>query len=57
MPASDIGPIEREPVRAGVGHHQVTGMQLIAGTWELAIVARVDQFDQVTASVDVPVNP
>lgn len=57
MPSSDIGPIEREPVRAGAGHQQVTGMQLLAGAWVVEIVARVDQFDQLTASVDVPVNP
>lgn len=55
-PADDIGPLEREPVRAGTGHHQLTGIDLLAGTWEIEVVGRLNQFDQVTATVEVPVG-
>jgi copper transport protein len=57
LPAAEIGPLERELVRAGTGHYQAVDVDLLAGTWEVEVVARVDTFDQLTASVDVPVNP
>jgi len=44
-------------VRAGAGHYQAVDVDLLAGTWVVEVVARVDTFDQLTASVDVPVNP
>ena len=57
LPAAEIGPLEREMVRAGAGHYQAVDVDLLAGTWEVEVVARVDTFDQLTASVDVPVSP
>jgi copper transport protein len=57
LPSAEIGPLEREMVRAGAGHYQAVDVDLLAGTWTVEVVARVDTFDQLTASVDVPVNP
>jgi copper transport protein len=58
LPSAQIGPLEREPFLAGPGHYQLDGNDLsIPGDWTIEVVARVDTFDQITASVTVPVNP
>ncbi len=58
LQSAEIGPLEREPYVAGPGHYQVDGSDLsIAGDWTVEIVGRIDQFDEVTAEVTVPVNP
>lgn len=58
LPSAEIGPLERTPYVAGVGHYQVDGSDLsIAGEWTVELIGRVDRFDQVTATVTVPVNP
>jgi copper transport protein len=58
LPAAEVGPLEREPYVAGPGHYQVDGSDLsIAGDWTVEVVGRVNRFDQITATVTVPVNP
>lgn len=58
MPAEDIGPIEREPRVAGPGHWLHAGDELaFPGTWQVAVVVRLDEFEEVRATIDVPVNP
>ena len=58
LPAAELGPLDREPYVAGPGHYQVDGSDLsIAGDWTVDIVGRIDRFDQITATVTVPVNP
>lgn len=58
LPSAEIGPLDREPYVAGPGHYQVDGSDLsIAGDWTVELVGRVDRFDQITATVTVPVNP
>lgn len=58
LPAAEIGPLERTPFLAGPGHFQLDGSDLsISGDWTIEVVARVDTFDQLTATVDVAVNP
>lgn len=57
LPDKDIGPIDTAPRRAGPGHYVVTRADLgVAGDWELAVSARVSEFDQYDASVEVPVE-
>jgi copper transport protein len=48
LPAKDIGPIEREMVKAGTGHFILEGISdlSIAGTWEITLNVRVSDFDQ-----------
>ncbi len=57
LPAAGLGPIERQPYRAGPAHHQLDGDTLAtAGTWVIEIIARVDRFSEETGTVEVPVS-
>lgn len=54
LPAAELGPIDREATRAGPAHYQLDGDDLaVAGTWEITIRARVDEFTEVTGTVQV----
>ncbi|NLD77154.1 MAG: copper resistance protein CopC/CopD [Acidimicrobiales bacterium] len=45
LPASDVGPIELEPVRVGPGHFQAVAVDLsIKGDWTLTVRTRPDRF-------------
>ena len=48
LPAKDIGPLEREMVKAGPAHFILEGVSdlSIAGTWEITLNVRVSDFDQ-----------
>jgi copper transport protein len=48
LPAKDIGPLEREMVKAGTGHFILEGVSdlSIPGTWEITLNVRVSDFDQ-----------
>ena len=48
MPEKDVGPIEREMVKPGVGHFILEGISdlSIPGTWEITLAVRVSDFDQ-----------
>jgi copper transport protein len=57
LEAEDIGPIVRTPWRVGQGHYTLEGPELSRpGTWTIEIRARTSQFDETTATLDVPVR-
>lgn len=52
LPAQDLGPLDREPVRAGPSHFQLVGTDLdLAGEWTLTITVKPDRFTEQTATV------
>jgi copper transport protein len=56
-PGDGIGPIVRQPFRAGPAHFQWDGTELVsAGRWELRVVARIDRFSEAAATADVLVG-
>ena len=56
LPSAQLGPIERDAVRAGPAHFQLDGDDLaVAGTWTIEIQARLDRFTEATGIVEVPV--
>lgn len=56
-PGDDIGPIQREPFRAGPAHFQWDGPELVSGgRWDVTVVARIDRFAEETATADVLVG-
>ena len=57
LPASDIGPIVREPFRAGPAHFQIDGDELVTGgRWVIEVTAAVSRFEEATAEVEVLVG-
>jgi copper transport protein len=58
FPASDIGPLKRQPFVAGPGHYQFDTNDLSApGQWTIVVRAQFSKFEEDTASFDVTVNP
>lgn len=56
-PGDGVGPISREPFRAGPGHFQWDGAELVSsGRWEVTVIARIDRFSEETATADVLVG-
>ena len=56
-PGDGVGPISREPFRAGPAHFQWDGAELVSsGRWEITVVARIDRFSEETATADVLVG-
>jgi len=57
LPSSDIGPIVREPFRAGPNHFQIDGDELVTGgRWVIEVTAAVSRFEEATAEVEVLVG-
>lgn len=57
LPAVDLGPIDREPARAGPGHFLLVGTDLdLAGEWTLRIGVRPDRFTEQSATVTFTVR-
>jgi len=57
LPADDIGPIVREPFRAGPNHFQIDGDELVTGgRWVIAVTSAVSRFEEATAEVEVLVG-
>ena len=57
LPSEDIGPIVREPFRAGPAHFQIDGNELVtSGRWTIEVTSRVSRFDTATAEVEVLVG-
>ncbi|MGH2651347.1 MAG: hypothetical protein ACRDHK_09070, partial [Actinomycetota bacterium] len=57
LPDRDVGPLKVPMQRAGPGHFSAYGFELpLRGTWQLEVVARLTEFDQVRASADIPVR-
>lgn len=58
LPSSGIGPIRREPSVAGPGHYQLDGNDFaVPGRWEIEVIARIDTFEQVRATIEVTLRP
>lgn len=56
-PGDGIGPITREPFRAGPAHYQWDGTELVSsGRWEVTVVVRLDRFTEASATADVLVG-
>jgi len=57
LPANDIGPIVREPFRAGPAHFQIDGNELVTGgRWTIEVTANVSRFEAATGEVEVLVG-
>ena len=56
-PATDIGPIEREPIVAGTGHFLLRGPELaVPGEWLITFELRTSAFDQTVAEATVTIR-
>lgn len=56
LTTAGIGPIEEVPAKAGPGHYILVSEDLtIAGTWDVTLVSRLDQFTEVRSVVQVPI--
>ena len=52
LPAEDIGPLDKVPVRAGPGHFQLVGTPLeLAGEWTLTLTVKPDRFTEQSSTV------
>ncbi len=52
-----IGPLTQQATKAGPGHWIVTSASLpFGGEWEVKIVVRLSEFDQVEQAFSVPVR-
>ena len=57
LPDKRIAPIELEPTKAGPGHYVVSGAALgVKGTWRIELAARVSDFDEYRAQLNVPIR-
>ncbi len=57
LPEQDLGPFDREPVRAAPGHFQLVGADLpLGGTWSLTITVKPDKFTETQATVTFDVR-
>jgi copper transport protein len=56
LPALDVGPLEPEVLPIGIGRYQATADFGFAGTWELSIRVRLDEFESVVGSTTVTIE-
>jgi copper transport protein len=57
LPGKDVGPLMVPVQRAGPGHFSAYGFEIpLRGRWELDVVARLTEIDQVRATTTVPVR-
>ncbi len=57
LPSDDIGPIVREPFRAGPAHFQLDGDELVTGgRWTVEVSAAVSRSESAAVEVEVPVG-
>jgi copper transport protein len=57
LPEKRIEPIELEATKAGPGHYVVSGAALgVEGEWTVEVAARVSDFDEFRAKLNVPVR-
>jgi copper transport protein len=58
LPSAQLGPIDREAVRAGPAHFQLDGDDLaVAGEWTIEVRARIDRFTEEAGSTEIPIAP
>jgi copper transport protein len=57
LPEKRIAPIELHSTKAGPGHYVISGATLsVAGDWTIELAARVSEFDEHRARVEVPIR-
>ncbi|MFN8016739.1 MAG: copper resistance protein CopC [Acidimicrobiales bacterium] len=57
LPAQDIGPIDRTPVRAGPGHFQLVATPIApGGRWKITFTVKPDRFTEQSATVSVEIR-
>ena len=56
LPALDVGPLEPEVLALGIGHYQATVDLGFAGTWDLQIRLRTDEFESVSGAATITVE-
>lgn len=57
LPSREVGPIDRQLFKAAPGHFQINGLQFpLTGTWQVAVVARLDKFTEDRATIAVPIR-
>jgi copper transport protein len=57
LPAEGIGPIDLDPVEVAGGRFEISDAPIaIAGTWSITITAKADQFTEVQAAVELPIE-
>lgn len=57
LPEQEIGPLRPELEKAGPGHYVARRAEILpAGEWELAVRARVSEFEEYRAELEVPVR-
>lgn len=58
LPEKDLGPFEREMVKAGTGHFILEGVSdmSITGTWQITLTVRVSDFDQERITFTDPIG-
>jgi copper transport protein len=56
-PTAGLGPLQREPYRAGPAHFQLDGAAFPSpGTWQLTVRARLDRFTEASATAEIPIG-
>jgi copper transport protein len=56
VPALDVGPLRPEVVPLGIGRYEATADMGFAGTWDLTIRVRLDDFESVAGSTTVTIE-
>ena len=57
LPEKRIAPIDLESTKAGPGHYVISGAALsVAGDWSIEVAARVSEFDEHRARIEVPIR-
>jgi copper transport protein len=56
LPAADVGPLRPELHPLGIGHYQAHVDLTIAGSWELTVRVRLDEFESVAGSTSVTIE-
>ena len=57
LPGKRIAPIELTPTKAGPGHYVISAATFgVGGDWDIEVVARVSDFDEYRAEVEVPIR-
>jgi copper transport protein len=57
LPEQGLGPLDRDPVRAGPGHFQLIGTDFtLSGTWTITVTVKPDPFTETTGMVEVDIE-
>jgi copper transport protein len=56
-PTAGLGPLQREPYRAGPAHFQLDGATFPApGAWQLTVRVRLDRFSEASGTAEIPIG-